>query len=52
MRGSEPMPWRTASISTPTLSARFASSFMKEIRVASMAFAAYFVNSAERTSIQ
>ena len=51
MRGSEPMPRRTASISAPTRSARFASSFMNEMRVASMALAAYLVNSAERTSM-
>src|SRR5471030_1216220 len=51
MRGSEPMPWRTASMSAPTWSARLASSFMNEMRVASMALAAYLVNSAERTSI-
>ena len=49
MRGSEPMPWRTDSMSAPTLSARLASSFMNEIRVASIALAAYLVNSAERT---
>ena len=33
-------------------SARLASSFMNEMRVASMALAAYLVNSAERTSMQ
>ncbi len=46
-----PYPLRTCSISTPTLSARLANSFMKLIRVASMAFAAYLVNSALRTSM-
>ncbi|CAJ7659917.1 Uncharacterised protein [Burkholderia pseudomallei] len=51
MRGSEPIPRRTASMSAPKRSARFASSFMNEMRVASIAFAAYFVNSAERTSM-
>ena len=51
MRGSEPMPRRTASMSAPTLSARLASSFMNEMRVASIALAAYLVSSAERTSI-
>jgi hypothetical protein len=35
----------------PNRSARFAISFMNEMRVASIAFAAYFVSSAERTSI-
>src|ERR1700741_2027342 len=51
MRGSEPMPWRTCSMSAPTRSAMFAISFMKLIFVASIAFAAYLVSSAERTSI-
>jgi hypothetical protein len=51
MRGSEPMPWRTSSMSAPRLSASSASSFMNEMRVASIALAAYFVSSAERTSI-
>ena len=37
MRGSEPMPRRTCSMSAPSRSARLASSFMKEMRVASMA---------------
>ena len=45
------MPWRTASMSAPSRSARPAISFMNEILVASMALAAYFVSSAERTSI-
>ncbi len=51
MRGSEPMPMRTSSISAPTSSARLASSFMNEMRVASIELAAYLVNSAERTSM-
>ncbi|MNI41240.1 hypothetical protein D3C73_954870 [compost metagenome] len=51
MRGSAPMPRRTCSMSAPSASARFAISFMNEMRVASMALAAYLVSSAERTSI-
>ena len=51
MRGSEPMPCRTSSMSAPSRSARLASSFMNEMRVASMALAAYLVSSAERTLI-
>ena len=51
MRLSEPMPWRTISTSAPSRSARLAISFMKLILVASMAFAAYLVSSAERTSM-
>ena len=35
------MPWRTLSMSTPTRSARRDSSFMKLMRVASIALAAY-----------
>jgi len=42
---------RTDSMSAPKSSAKFASSFMKLILVASMAFAAYLVSSEERTSI-
>ena len=45
------MPTRTFSMSAPMRSARFASSFMKLILVASIAFAAYLVSSAERTSM-
>jgi len=45
------MPWRTSSMSAPTWSARLASSFMKLMRVASMALAAYLVNSALLTSM-
>ncbi len=51
MRASEPMPCRTFSMSAPTFSAMPASSLMNEILVASMAFAAYLVSSAERASI-
>ena len=43
------MPWRTISMSAPTRSATRDSSFMKLMRVASMALAAYLVNSALRT---
>ncbi|MCY1426361.1 hypothetical protein D9M71_421800 [compost metagenome] len=45
------MPLRTASISAPSNSVRLASSFMKLMRVASIAFAAYLVNSALRLSM-
>ena len=48
MRGSEPMPLRTDSMSAPTTSQSRASSFMNEMRVASIALAAYLVSSAER----
>src|SRR5512145_133326 len=51
MRGSEPMPRRTSSMSAPIASARLASSFMNEMRVASIELAAYLVSSAERTLI-
>ncbi len=51
MRVSEPMPRRTLSISTPSASHSRAISFMNEIRVASMALAAYLVSSASRTLI-
>ena len=51
MRESVPMPSRTWRTSAPTLSQRFAISFMKEMRVASMALAAYLVSSAEAWSI-
>ncbi|MNR09355.1 hypothetical protein D3C85_1255520 [compost metagenome] len=49
--GSEPIPCRTISISAPSISARFAISFMKLILVANIQLAAYLVNSALRTSI-
>ena len=45
------MPTRTLSISAPRRSATPAISFMKLIRVASIALAAYFVSSADRASI-
>jgi len=51
MRGSLPMPRRTISMSAPVFSASRASSFMKLMRVASIALAAYLVNSALRASI-
>jgi len=38
-------------MSTPSSSAKLASSSMKLMRVASIALAAYFVNSAEATSM-
>src|SRR5205814_1960982 len=49
MRGSAPIPCRTCSISAPSSSARLASSFMNEMRVASIALAAYLVSSAARS---
>ena len=51
MRASEPMPLRTISTSAPTRSHRLAISFMNEMRVASMALAAYLVISAEGMSM-
>ena len=45
------MPMRTFSMSAPTRSAMFASSFMKLILVASIALAAYLVSSQERISM-
>ena len=51
MRESLPMPSRTCSISAPTFSASSAISFIKLMRVASMALATYLVSSALRTSI-
>src|SRR5438132_9906177 len=47
MRGSEPMPRRTSSMSAPIASARFATSFMNEMRVASIELAAYLVSPAD-----
>ena len=52
MRSSLPMPLRTMSTSAPTRSQRFATSFMNEMRVASIAFAAYFVISADGMSMK
>ena len=46
------MPFRTRSTLAPTRSHRFATSFMKEIRVANIAFAAYFVISADAMSMK
>ncbi len=51
MRLSEPIPLRTSSMSAPRISHRLARSFMNEMRVASIEFAAYLVSSAERRSI-
>jgi hypothetical protein len=51
MRVSLAIPSRTLFTSAPTRSQICAISFMKEMRVASIAFAAYLVSSAERTSI-
>ena len=52
MRESLPMPFRTRSTFAPTRSQRFAISFMNEMRVASIAFAAYLVISAEAMSMK
>ena len=52
MRSSEPIPFRTRSTFAPTRSHRFAMSFMKLMRVASIAFAAYFVSSADGMSMK
>ncbi len=51
MRTSDAMPRRTWLTLAPTLSQRAAISFMKEMRVASIAFDAYFVISALALSI-
>ena len=51
MRASDPMPLRTISTFAPTRSQRLAISFMNEMRVASMALAAYLVISAEGMSM-
>ena len=51
MRASEPMPLRTWSMLAPTRMQMFAISFMNEMRVASMALAAYLVSSADSTSM-
>ena len=52
MRESLPMPRLTMSTFAPTFSHRFATSFMKEMRVASIPFAAYLVISAEAMSMK
>ncbi len=51
MRRSEPIARRTWSTSAPTSSQTLATSFMNEMRVASMALAAYLVSSALAQSI-
>jgi hypothetical protein len=51
MRPSDPTPSRTRLMSAPTRSQIRAISFMNEIRVASIALAAYFVSSALAGSI-
>ncbi len=52
MRSSLPMPLRTTSTFAPTRSQSSAMSFMNEMRVASIAFAAYFVISADGMSMK
>ena len=49
---NKPIPTLTLSISAPSFSERLANSFIKDIRVANIAFAAYLVISAERTLIK
>ncbi|MBS4165911.1 hypothetical protein NEOC65_000986 [Neochlamydia sp. AcF65] len=51
MRLSAPMPLRTLFISAPKCSHKPANSFMKEMRVANIALAAYLVISAEAISM-
>ncbi len=51
MRSSVPIPCRTLDTSAPTASHRPAMVFMKEMRVASIALAAYLVISAEAMSM-
>ena len=52
IRVSEPIPLRTIFTSAPTISQRFAMSFIKLIRVANIEFAAYLVISADGISIK
>ncbi len=52
MRWSDPIPRRTLCTSAPTSSQKRAIWFMNEMRVASMALAAYFVTSAEAMSMK
>ena len=52
MRWSEPMPLRTSCTSAPTASHSCAISFMNEMRVASIALAAYLVISADGMSMK
>ena len=51
IRRSDPTAFRTDSASAPTSSQTFAISFMNEMRVASIAFAAYLQSSALGVSI-
>ena len=51
IRESVPMPRRTWPTSAPMRSHRFAISFMNEMRLASIALAAYFVSSADAQSM-
>jgi hypothetical protein len=51
MRSSEPMPLRIWSTLAPTRSQMLAISFMNEMRVASIALAAYLVSSADSMSM-
>ena len=51
MRSSLPMPARTEWMSAPMGSHSLASSFMKEMRVASIELAAYLVSSLDRRLI-
>ncbi len=51
MRESVPIPILTLSTSAPTFSQKLAISFMNVILVAKNAFAAYFVSSADFSSI-
>ena len=52
IRVSVPMPLRTRSTFAPTRSQRFAISFINEMRVASIALAAYLVISADGMSMK
>ncbi len=52
MRSSDPMPRRTMSTSAPAASQSWAMEFMNEMRVASMALAAYLVISADGMSMR
>ena len=52
MRRSRPMPSATFLMSAPAASARCDSSFIKLMRVASMALAAYLISSALLMSVK
>ena len=52
IRVSEPIPLRTMFTSAPTISHKFAISFIKLIRVANIEFAAYLVISADGISMK